>query len=29
MKGDVVVSFDLTNSSKTNSVVHVEAVETG
>ena len=29
MKGDIVVSFDLSNSSHSNSVVHVEAVETG
>ena len=29
MKGDIVVSFDMSNSSLSNSVVHVESVETG
>ena len=29
MKGDVVVSFDLSNSTQSNSVVHIESIETG
>ena len=29
MKGDIVVSFDLSNSTQSNSVVHIESIETG